>query len=220
MAEIPLAHNIYCEAIVDEDESQYVYIESSHSEQLEFFQLNNVNIKKILDIEYPEELQLTMYSMLYAQVVTSIEAYLSSSFISTVLPSKDLMLKTIATDKSLADRKFDLKDAFTIQEKVESIVAEHLQNVIFHNIEKVKPMYRDVLDIEIGSSLRWLFKAVTIRHDCVHRCGKTKEGITNQITKGDVEQLIRNAVKFVAHIEAELDAKHTLVTGFKDSIQH
>ncbi|MNV84639.1 hypothetical protein D3C71_1785280 [compost metagenome] len=64
-------------------------------------------------------------------------------------------------------------------------------------------MYRDVLDIDFGE-IGWLFKAILIRHDCVHRNGVDKEGTPTGLGEDDVVELIKKCAGLVANIDDQV----------------
>lgn len=49
-----------------------------------------------------------------------------------------------------------------------------------------------------------MFKAAEIRHDCVHRNGKTKKGEKHDIESAFVQQVDEDIYAMVKHIEFEL----------------
>lgn len=71
--------------------------------------------------------------------------------------------------------KFTLSQLFKEREQIKDTVAKYLHDLIFHDLKKIKPMYKDVLGHDFGD-ISWLFKAVAKRHDCVHRAGHDKDG--------------------------------------------
>lgn len=68
-------------------------------------------------------------------------------------------------------------------------------------------MYHSVLDIDFGD-VGWLFKAVLIRHDCVHRNGFDKDGGQTKIDTETIIELIQNCTRLVSIIEEEIYANH------------
>ncbi|WP_460163462.1 hypothetical protein [Pseudomonas sp. S2_F03] len=85
-------------------------IESTH--QLEIYQKVSTDVISLLRHSHPAEVKATLNNMLFAQVVTAIEAYLSSSFISTVINSEnsdDYIRRLVETDPDLAKGSFHSK---------------------------------------------------------------------------------------------------------------
>ncbi len=75
--------------------------------------------------------------------------------------------------------------------------------MIFHKIDKVNLLYSSVLDIDLGD-VKWLYKAVELRHHCVHRAGYDKDGNEVDINVSDIEALIALCNKLVHYIESEI----------------
>ncbi len=181
--------------------------EIESTKQLEMYKKVTKDIVALLSIDVPNETQSTLHNMLYAQVVTAVEAYLSGIFIHTVISSEELIRKLVESDPELAKRQFSLKEIFTQWAELKILVARYLKDLIFHDIKKIKPMYQSVLGIDFGD-VSWLFKAVLIRHDCVHRNGFDKDGNQNKIDKKAIIELVVSGTGLVSAIEEEVFANH------------
>lgn len=70
-------------------------------------------------------------------------------------------------------------------------------------------MYKEVLSIDLGE-IPWLFKAVLLRHDCVHRNGVDKNGKPTGIDKSSIDTLIRQCAGLIARIDEEVAVTPTL----------
>ena len=62
-------------------------------------------------------------------------------------------------------------------------------------------MFHDVLGVEFPKDMGELFKSILIRHDIVHRNGKTKDGTAHALTDADIRKLIGTVGSFVSGIE-------------------
>lgn len=184
-------------------EQEDVVSEIESTRQLDVYRKVSTDVISLLRHPHPEDVQATLNNMLFAQVVTAMEAYLSSSFISTVVNDDALTRRLVETDPELAKRQFSLREIFTQWEDLKLIVALYLKNLIFHDLKKIKPMYYSVLDIDFGN-VSWLFKAVIIRHDCVHRNGFDKDGNQQQIGSDAIIELVKQCTHLVAEIEEQL----------------
>jgi hypothetical protein len=184
-----------------EDDDELAWVMQS-TVQLENFQKIMTDVVQLLRAGIVIPNMSTLYNMAYAQVVTAVEAYLSGIFIHTVVNSPPLMRKLIETDPELSKRPLVLKDIFEQWDGLQLLVATYLQDLIFHNLEKIKPMYKSVLGIEFGE-VGWLFKAVKLRHDCVHRNGVDKSGKPTGIDYPVIETLIKQCVALLSRIDQE-----------------
>ena len=78
-----------------------------------------------------------------------------------------------------------------------------MRGVMYHNLSKVAGMYESTFDIEFPK-FGALAKTVNIRHDLVHRNGKSKDGVTHSIRMAEVLALVEDARAFVIEINTKL----------------
>lgn len=196
-----------CEMIRAEKEysiAQSLYM----SESVEFyksflkstFEIESLSGAKLVD----NSLQNSMNRLLYANVIAAIEACLSDAFISTVMSDPLLIRKVIETDPEFKNRKFELSEIYSAYEGVESTVREYLANLIYHNLSKVSRLYGSVLEVSFPSDLAQIYRAINVRHDIVHRNGKSKNNVDTKIDESDIHDLLDNSRKFVEHVNKQL----------------
>lgn len=173
--------------------------------RIEIFSENIAASKDILSLPVPDTSKKNLMVMLHAHVVTAIEAYLSSTFIELTLDADEHMRKLVETDPEFAKRKFTIQEIFTKRESLRDDLRSYLKDLIFHDIAKVKAMYKSVFGIDFGE-VKWLFGAVLLRHDCVHRAGYDKDGNEAPLTVPSIEKLIDQAVALVNKVEEETSA--------------
>lgn len=193
-------------------EKEYAIAQSVFmSENVEFYKSFLKSTFKIVSLVEAKlldrSIENSMNRFLYANVIAVIEAYLSDSFISTVMSKPALIRKVVETDPEFKKRKFDYSDVFFAYEKVETIVREHLANLIYHNLSKVGRLFKSVLDISFPQDLKNIYRAVEVRHDIVHRNGKSKDGIETEITKLEIHDLIKNSRQFIGYVNSQLPGK-------------
>ena len=142
--------------------------------------------------------------MVYAHVIASVEGYLSSAFIDKALSDEKYIRLLVETDPSFGDKQFSIKDIFKKKESLKSEISKYLKDIIFHDLRKVKPMYQSVLGIDF-KDISWLFKAVLLRHDCVHRAGYDKDGNEACLTKETTLELIVKSKLLINDVELEME---------------
>ena len=81
---------------------------------------------------------------------------------------------------------------------------------MYHNLGKIKPIYKDVLDIDLGD-IRDIMKTVQIRHDIVHRSGKGKDGNLLNIKKEDVSALVEKVSFLMSAVSSKLLTGYSFV---------
>ena len=163
-----------------------------------------LDIEALLKTSVPDPVAGCFHRLLFVNVVTALETYLSDAFISTVINQPAFMRKFVETTPEFRSEKISLADAFKAPEQAERKARTYLADVVWHHIERVKPMYRETLDVELPEKLGPIFRAVQTRHDIVHRNGKTKDGEEIVITEEHVRQLIGEVEALVRHIDERL----------------
>jgi len=175
----------------------YIYKQSQRG----IFNSQMVNVEELLHVDLTgDEATFSLLVMLHGHVVASLEAYLAGTFIHKVTNSNQLIRKLVETDPYFSNMKFTLKEIFEKKEKLKLTVADYLQNLIFHDLKKVKPMFKDVLDCDFGD-ISWLFSAVIKRHHCVHRAGLDRDGNRIELTVDSIRDLIYMSNKLIKKIE-------------------
>jgi hypothetical protein len=160
-----------------------------------------LNIERLIDARVDADVQQILLRLLYANVVTALEIYLSDVFISKINSSSDLLRSFVEKNKDFHGEKFPISQVFRVRDEIEQKVKTYLTELVWHRLDKVKPLFEDVLLIDFPLDLKDLFKAIIIRHDIVHRNGKTPEGVERTITKEEIAALIGTVNQFVDHIE-------------------
>jgi hypothetical protein len=152
-----------------------------------------------------EQLGQVLNRMLFANTITAMETYLSDAFINTVLSKDFLIPKLVETTPAFNEKNYKLSDIYTWLDDTRKAVTEYLLDIIYHNIWKVKAMYKCVLDIDFPDDLETIQKAITIRHDIVHRNGKSKKGTSIQVSIDDILANVKEVKALIEHIDEQLN---------------
>lgn len=181
---------------------------SMQEEKGNYFSLFNTSMDQIQEAlsgiqSLNAPIQEIMRRLLYANVIGSMEAYLSDTFIQKVLSAPETKRKFTEKFKDFKEEKFSLSDLFKKLDEHDKQISKALRDIIYHNLPKVKGMYKDTFDVEFGD-IKDMMKAVSIRHDIVHRNGKDKEGNMKVVTESEVQELISKAKTFIENIEKQI----------------
>ncbi|MFN9473543.1 hypothetical protein [Acidovorax sp.] len=171
--------------------------------RLELFDESMTAVREMLSVKLSDQARRSLYVMLYAHVVASVEGYLSSTFIAKTLSSKTYIQALVESDPDFGGRSLTMKEIFSKQAGLHDEIGKYLKNLIFHQLDKVKPMYKSVFNIDFGN-IGWLFKAVMTRHDCVHRAGYDKDGHEVSLDEAVVADLVGACVALVHKVDAEI----------------
>jgi hypothetical protein len=183
------------------------YLKSISSSHSQVFDEKIASIEKIMTLTIDEKIDKDLLIMLYGHTISTIEGYIYATFFNNVIQSDELLKKLVETDKVLIKRTIKLTDFFIknqpADDVVKSTITKHLKDIVYHKIDRIQVMYKDVLGIDFGN-VEWLFKAVSIRHDCVHRAGYSQDGKETKIKKEQLTALIRNCRNFVFKVNENL----------------
>lgn len=192
-------------------ENQYIQEQKRHrQEEIEWyiysqspivmFNTQMQSVRALLNIEVYNETQFSLLVMLHGHAVASLESYLAAKFIHKVTNSEELIRKLVESDPVFSERKFTLKEIYEKHEGLQLTVATYLKELIFHDLKKVKPMFKNVLDYDFGD-ISWLFKAINLRHHCVHRAGLDKDGNRIDLSVDSIRNLVDKSSALIWSIE-------------------
>ncbi len=174
---------------------------ASFTKHLETFKSNLLNIKQLLKTQVEESSQQCFRRLLYVNVITALETYLSDFFISTISSNPSFIRRFVEANPDFKVEKISISEIFKASEQLEQRVRTYLMDVVWHHLARVKPMFLETFGLEFPSGMSALFKAVLVRHDIVHRNGRTKDGRQHNLGEKDVTELITIAESFVMEIE-------------------
>jgi hypothetical protein len=195
--------------IIDEKDLDY-YIEEQIDaiiESLNFIKAFNKeisNLKQLNDVSLENpDLQETLKRQIYSGAITCLEDYLSTTLIQEVLNKEEYFKNFVRTYHGIKHRKFNLSEIYDNLDKLRDVVKVELVDVIYHDLPKVKGMYKDTLNIDFPE-IKDLMTVIKTRHDMVHRNGKNKDGIKIDITKELISGVISKVEDFVKSIDEKL----------------
>jgi hypothetical protein len=198
----------------DEDDNLWNAI-SANADAHHTFTGAIATIREIMRMVPPPVAEL-IHPLLYANAITALEVYLADTFINKVVGDEESLRKFFAGTHGVTKKNVRL-EAFPTRESAIASAKTALMKISWHNVERAESLYRETLGIAFPEAVAALAPAVAIRHDIVHRNGKSKEGITHKLIGQEVEDLITAASVLVETVEREYSIKfpsvHTWPTG-------
>ena len=155
-------------------------------------------------ITFEEDLVQHFYNMLYSSVITSLETYLSDALRFKITNDEKYLKLFVETFREYEKEKFTFKEVFNQCENILFKVKEDISKLMYHNLSKIKGIYKSTFDIEFND-ISGLAQSIVIRHDLVHRNGKNKEGVNHNISKNDVLNLCSSVSGFIVDIETKFN---------------
>jgi hypothetical protein len=174
------------------------------------FQAAIHDITTLIESDVDPSVRASFNRLIYANIITVLESFLSDAFIVTVLGEPDAIRKFVETTRRYKKEKIRVSEIYRQMDKLKEKVRISLGKVIWHNLPEVKGMYKNTLGIDFPGNLKNLFGAITVRHDIVHRNGKTKSGKEHKISLDEIGALLRGVDTFVSGINTQLGLRKLL----------
>ena len=174
----------------------------------EYFESFKNSLKEIKDIQsisvLADETNTTLNKMLYSQLVTCLEVYLSSALVSNLFSKKEFYIRFVESYLPFQKTTIQLSKVFETYSNMDSIIKKELGSIIFHNIPKVSCIYKGVFGITFPS-IPDICKIISTRHDLVHRNGMDKDGNKIDISKTQLDEAFDTINSFVSSINSSLE---------------
>jgi hypothetical protein len=145
--------------------------------------------------------------MIFAETISSMEAYLGDTLISAVLANPKAMQRLTIRDKDLSEEKVSLNAILANPNVVSDKIRVHLKGLLYHNLPKVAAIFRIALEVNIfpNEDLKVrLLKFVQLRHDVVHRNGKDKNGEELSFPAEWVMEAMEDVRMFVQNVQSSV----------------
>lgn len=174
------------------DEKQYDYIVKKQSPYNDFLfsideilQLMNVPVKNEKNLRY------ILYRQIYSSIISIMEAYLF-----------ERILLSIDKDDNLLANYFLIKNGTHNFNKDDvKLLRKHLmEKVVYHRLNRVSEIYEATFKFHFPA-YKEIEKSIDVRHDIVHRNGKTTNGQLVIISRKNIEHLSGQVKSFVYKIE-------------------
>jgi hypothetical protein len=178
---------------------------SDNTHLFQTFKSGIEKLKKLNTVKLDDkELDSILKFQIYTGIISVMETFLSDAFINLTFADEKLFRRFVRSYPEFKQRKFELKEIFEQYENLEEVVKTVLLDIIYHDLRKVREMYRNTFEIEFPD-LEKPIQYVLVRHDIVHRNGKTKDGKSLSITTQDVSTAIVEIENFITDIAKRLD---------------
>jgi hypothetical protein len=170
---------------------------------LQTFKNSISNVTALLAVEVPPAQRQHFRGMVYVSAIIAMEAYLLDNFLSAIKSDKVIFRKYIETTEYFRRQKIQLSNIFKESEGIDKRGRAYLTKLLWHRLSDVAKLYRDTLGIHFPKDMTQLLDAVQIRHDFVHRNGRTPDGKEITLTPDQVKELMKLVENLVDGIETQ-----------------
>jgi hypothetical protein len=159
-------------------------------------------IRSLMDLS-PDNPSLVR--LLYANAITSMEAYLADTVKKNVLTREPLLRRFVESHPSFKDMKLTMAGVFRAHGEMKTQVRKILDDTSFHHIDRAIAIYRSVFCAEFPRELLGpLHRAIENRHHIVHRNGKDDSGKLIELTRADLEHVITVVTATISAIDTQV----------------
>lgn len=161
----------------------------------------------LVDITVPDGSKQVQLQMIHGAVIATLEATLGDAVASIVLDSDTALRTFVANNKDMQQEQMPLSEIFDRHEKIKDSVRKYLSDLVWHRLDKIKAMVEACLGVAMPN-IGKLMAEVQIRHDIVHRAGKTKDGEPITLSPDHLKGLIGEVRTFLDKFEEALAEKY------------
>lgn len=175
---------------------------SSYSHMTEVLHTYGIGSSGLLKSSAPEINKLVLSGL-----ISAMEAYLANTLMTLVAEEIDATENLLLKEEKLSSQKITLFEAWNESLTVEKRVQDYLRDQIYHRLGKVEKLYEIAFNIQVFQSLEVrerLHRAVSLRHDIVHRNGRNHQGEEQDFSSFAVLAMMRDIHDFVMHVNDQL----------------
>ena len=184
------------------DEDYGVIVESS-SQPLTRLRERLEQSKLLLTLQGDPSAQFLARNLAFSSIITSLESFLWETVVYWVDHDDSTVINIVKNIPVFRDQPLKLGEIFEKSENLKNEVKAYLQNLVWHQWNKVAPLFRLGLGIK-DPGFGQFEDALKKRHDIVHRSGFTKAGERVIVNVAEIEALCEQITRFATDINEEL----------------
>jgi hypothetical protein len=189
----------------DYDDDYGVDIENG-DQPLERLRERLAQSRQVLTLQGDISAQALARNLSFGSVIASLESFLWETVTYWVDYDKLAFTNVVTKIPAFRDQPLKLGQIFEKQESLKNDIKAYLQNLVWHRWDKVAPLFRLGLEIDLPS-LKQFDDALTKRHDIVHRSGFTKERELITVDVAEIEALCEQILSFAVAINVKLSSR-------------
>jgi hypothetical protein len=159
----------------------------------------------------------TLQAVLFAATIGALEAYLWEIVHWKIDNDANAANQIIKNCQGYGDISFKLSEIVSEGFSPKKQLKNALDQLIWHRIEKVAPIFIKGLDINFPS-VKFIKDATVLRHHIVHRSGKNTDGDVVLVSFDQVTKLFDDVLTFASSIDRQLYKIHVVNVATNQSI--
>ena len=190
----------------DYDESFDLHYISQKSEPLLNLRSRLSQYRQLLSLQQNADAKSLCRNLIYSAAVGALEAFLWET-VYFWIDNDDTTLRCFITRIPVfRDEQIKLGDIFEREKSLKEHVKAYLQNLVWHRLDKVVPLFEKGLSIKLPS-VAFFRDALQKRHHIVHRSGYDHEKKPVNVAENELNDLLNEILTFSEIVAKELDSK-------------
>lgn len=190
-----------------EFEEDQKWLQKNDSSTFHRLFLEEINELEKLVIKNPlKDKPYIMYRMTYAHSVSLLEAFLGDT-VKSLVNNNDCFFVNSRKIAELKNARYTLDYLATTESNPKALAIKELSKILYHRMPKVKIIFETILGKKISLKISEVDKITKIRHDIVHRNGKTKEGNPTYLDQNDLINMFNEIKNFANELQRIINKK-------------
>ncbi|MCY9846721.1 hypothetical protein [Pectobacterium jejuense] len=162
-----------------------------------------INILQEIKEEAKQHKSEVFIKMQISYSITIMESCLSEMLKSVALSNEIYVIHAIQNIKKLSDKSVPITDLLVKENTASKYVQDYLSDILYHKILLVVEIYKAVLQPQKykGISLKDVLSLTKLRHDIVHRNGKSLNGEIHIFNSASLDAAFKTVNEFLTHMK-------------------
>lgn len=194
---------------MEEEEALFEYEEQKWLSQNPHNKIYDTAIALLEEVqkEGSEHTNEVFIKMQIAYTVTIMESCLGEMIKSLTMSHSRYVANSIINIKELKNKSLPLTDLLDKENIASKYVQDYLSEFLFHRIPSTVKIYEAILQSPKGKpiAMRDVIALTNLRHDIVHRNGKTTEGCAHKFDSSNLNSAFKTVRTFLSDMKCMID---------------
>jgi hypothetical protein len=198
---------IHHEREIEYDE-QFALIVNAGSEPLQRLRERLQQAQEVLSLQGSVQAKGLARSLVYSSVIGALEALLYETAYFWIDTDEKALRGLVTGLPYFRQEKIAIADLFDRHAGIREHVKGYLQNLVWHRWDKVAPIFKHALDVQLPSTKEFQGPLLK-RHDIVHRSGVDKNGTPVAVAVEEISELCSKIEAFAREFDRRIDDRNT-----------
>lgn len=159
--------------------------------------------KKVLTLKGDAESEGLAQKLVFGSIIGVLETFLYETAYFWLENDEGALRTLVSGLPAFQQEKMPVADLFRRHEGIKDHVKGYLQNLVWHRWDRVAPVYRHALSVQLPST-RVFEAALLKRHHIVHRSGHDMNGAPIAATIEEIASLCRDVESFAVELNSRI----------------